>query len=153
MTLHTNTVKFFYTEFPVKHDHARNTCFTSVQSLSCVRLLATHGQQHDRLPCPSPTPRAYSSSCPSSWWCHPTISSCDVPFSSHLQSIPASGSFQMNQFFASGGQCIRASASVLPMNTQDWFPLGLTGSILQSKELQGDWIAQLVKNMCLHCSY
>ena len=75
-----------------------------------------------RLPCPSPTPWACSNICPSSWWCHPTISSSVVPFSSCLQSFPASGSFLMSQFFASGGQSIGASASVLPMNIQDWFP-------------------------------
>ena len=93
---------------------------------------------HELLPCPSPTPRACSNSSPSSWWCHPTISSSVVPFSSHLQSFPVSGSFQMSQFFTSGGQSIGVSASpsVLPMNIQDWFPLGLTGFIsLQSKEL------------------
>ena len=97
-----------------------------------------HGQQHARLPCPSPTPRVCSDSCPSSQWCHPTISSSVVPFSSCLQSFPASGSFLMSQFFASGGQSIgaSASASVLPMNTQDWFPLRWTGLIsLQSKGL------------------
>ena len=89
----------------------------------------THGLQHARLPCPSPTPRGYSNSSPSSWWWHPTISPSVVPFSSHLQSFPASGSFPMSQFFASGGQSIgvSASASVLPMNIQDWFPLVLTG--------------------------
>ena len=93
--------------------------------------LGPHGLQHARLPCPSPTP-AYSNllsnSCPSSRWCHPTISSSVVPFSSRLQSFPASGSFQMSQFFTSGGQTIgvSASASVLPMNIQDWSPLGLT---------------------------
>ena len=84
------------------------------------------------------TPGAYSNSCPSSWWCHPTISSSVIPFSSCLQSFSASGSFPMSQFFASGGQSIRvsASASVLPMNNQDWFQLGLTGLItLQSKRL------------------
>ena len=91
--------------------------------------------QHARLPCPSSTPRAYSNSCPSSQWCHPTISYSIVPFSSHLQSSPASGSFQMSQFFASGGQSIGVS-SVLPMNIQDWFPLGWTGLIfLQFKGL------------------
>ena len=91
-----------------------------------------------RLPCPSPTPRACSNSCPSSQWCHPTISSSVIPFSSCLQSFPASGSFPMSRLFASGGQSIgvSASASVLPMNIQDWFPLGLTGWIsLQSKGL------------------
>ena len=95
-----------------------------------------HGPQHARLPCPLPTPGAYSNSCPSSQWCHSTISSSVVLFSSFPQSFPASGSFQMSQFFASGGQSIgvSASASVLPMNIQDWFPLGGTGWIsLQSK--------------------
>ena len=88
-----------------------------------------HGLQHSRLPCPSPTPAACSNSCPSRWWCHQTISSSAVPFSSHLQSFPASGSFPMSQFFTSGGQSIGVSttASVLPMNIQDWFPLGWTG--------------------------
>ena len=90
-----------------------------------------HGLQHARLPCPSPTPKACSNSCPSSQWCHPTITSRVIPFSSHLQSFPASGSFPMNQFFTSGGQNIgvSASASVLPMTIQDWFPLGWTGWI------------------------
>ena len=97
-----------------------------------------HGLQYNRLPHPSPTPGVYPNSCPSSRWCHPTISSSAIPFSSCLQSSPASGSFQMSQFFASGGQRIRASAStsILPMNIQDWFPLGWTGWIsLQSKGL------------------
>ena len=97
-----------------------------------------HGLQHTRPPCPSPTPRVYSNSGPLSQWCHPTISSSVVPFSSHLQSFPASGSFQMNQLFVSSGQSIGASAStsVLPMNIQDWFPLKWTGWIsLQSKGL------------------
>ena len=100
--------------------------FSSVQSLSHVWC---HGLQHARLPCPSPTPGAYSKSCPSSQWCHPTISSSVVPFFSCLQCFPASGSFPMSQFFTSGGQSIgvSASASVLPMNIQDWFPLGRTG--------------------------
>ena len=97
-----------------------------------------HGLQHTRPPCPSPTPGVYPKSCPLSWWCHPTISSSVVPFSSHLQSFPASRSFSMSQFFTSGGQSIgvSASASVLPMNIQDWSPLGWTGWIsLQSKGL------------------
>ena len=97
-----------------------------------------HGLQHARLPCPSPSPRTCSNSCPSSQWWHPTISSSVIPFSSDPQSFPASGSFQMSQLFASGGQSIRVSAStlVLPMNIQDWFPLGWTGWIsLQSKGL------------------
>ena len=100
--------------------------------------LRLYGLQHARLPCRSPTPRTCSNSCPSSWLCHPTISSSVNPFSSCLQSFPESGSFLMSQLFASGGQSIRAlaSASVLPMNIQDWFPLGWTGWIsFQSKRL------------------
>ena len=99
--------------------------------------LQPHGLQHTRLPCPSPTPGVYKNSCPLSRWCHPTISSSVVPFSCP-QSFPASGSFEMSQLFASGGQSIgvSASTSVLPMNIQDWFPLGLTGWIsLWSKVL------------------
>ena len=89
--------------------------------------LQPHGLQHARLPCPSPIPGVHSNSCRSHWWCHPTISSSVAPFSSHLQSILASGCFPMSQFFASGGQSIgvSASASVLPMNLQNWFPSGL----------------------------
>ena len=100
--------------------------------------LRPHGPQHARPPCPSPTPGVYPNSCPLSRWCHPTIASSVVPFSSCLQSFPASGSFPMSQLFASDGQSIRvsASASVLPMNTQDCSPLGWTGWIsLQSKGL------------------
>ena len=100
--------------------------------------LQPHEPQHARSPCPSPTPRVYSNSCPLSLWCHPTISSSVVPFSPRLQSFPASGSFQMSQLFAWGGQSIGVSAStlVLPMSTQDWSPLGWTGWIsLQSKGL------------------
>ena len=91
--------------------------------------LQPHEPQHCRPPCPSPTPRVYPNSCPLSRWYHPTILSCVVPFSSCPQSFPASGSFQMSQLFASGGQSIRVSASlsVLLMNTQDWSPLGWTG--------------------------
>ena len=108
--------------------------FSSVVSES----LWPHGLQHARLPCPPPIPGAYSNSCPLSQWCHPIISSSVVLFSSHFQSFPASESFQMSQHFTSGGQSIgvSASASVLPMNIQDWFPLGWTGWISsQSKEL------------------
>ena len=97
-----------------------------------------HESQHARPPCPSPTPGVYSNSCSSSWWCHPAISSSVVLFSSCTQSLPASGSFPMNQLFPSGGQSIGVSstASVLPMNTQDWSLLGWTGWIsLQSKGL------------------
>ena len=114
--------------------------FSSVQ-LSCSVVsysLQPHGLQHTRLPCPSPIPGVHPNSCPLSWWCHPAISSSVVPFSSRLQSFPASGYFPVSQFFASGGQSIGASvsASVLPVNIQGWFPLWLTGWIsLQSKGL------------------
>ena len=104
--------------------------FSSIQLLSHIQFLQPQLLQHARLPCPSPTPKAR--------WCHPTISSSVIPFSSCLQSFPASGSFPRSQFVASGGQSIEvsASASVPPMNIQDWFPLGLTGVIsLQSKGL------------------
>ena len=112
---------------------------TSVQfSLSVVSdSLQPHGRQHARLPCPSPPPGACSNPCPSSWWCHPNISSFFIPFFSSVQSFPASGPFPMSQF-SSSGQNIGAAglASVLPMNIQDWFPLGLTGWIsLQSMGL------------------
>ena len=125
--------------------HSRQRCkscvrFSSVQFSGSVvsDSLWPRGLQHSRAPCPSPTPRVYSNSRPLSQWCHPTISSSVIPFSSGLQCFPTSGSFQMSQFFASGGQSIgvSASASVLPMNIQDWFPLGWTGWIsLQSKGL------------------
>ena len=121
----------------LKYPTPHNT-FNSVQSLSPVPVFATPWLQHARLPCPSPTPRAYSNSCPLSWWCHPNASSFVIPFSSHLQSFPAWGCFQMSQFFISGGHSsgVSASASVLPVNIQDSFPLGWTGWIfLQSKGL------------------
>ena len=97
-----------------------------------------HESQHTRPPCPSPTPGVYANSCPSSWWCHPAISFSVVPFSSCPESLTASGSFPMSQLFTWGGQSIRVSAlaSVLPMNTQDWSPIGWTDWIcLQSKGL------------------
>ena len=100
--------------------------------------LRPHESQHARPPCPSPTPRVYSNSCPSSQWCHPVISSSVIPFSSCPQSLPASGSFPMSQLFAWGGQSfgVSVSASVLPMNTQDWSRLRWTGWIaLKSKGL------------------
>ena len=113
--------------------------FNWVQSLSRVRLFATPWTAASlQPPCSSPTSGVHQNPCPLSRWCHPTISSSVIPFSSHLQSIPASGSFPMSQFFTSGGQSIgaSASASVLPMSIQDWFPLGLTGWIsLQFKGL------------------
>ena len=109
-----------------------------VQSLSVSDSLQSHRLQHSRLPCPLSSPGACSNPCPLSLWCHPTISSSVIPFSSCLQSFPASGSFPMSQFFTLGGQNtgVSASPSVLPMNNQDWFPLGLTGLIsLQSNGL------------------
>ena len=119
--------------------------FSSVQfSWSVVSgSLWLHGLQHARLPCPSPTSRAYSNSCLLHQWCHPTISSSVVPFSSCLLSFPASRSFTVNQFFAPGGQSIgaSASASVVPMNIQDWSPLGLTG-----------WISRTLKTLLQHHS-
>ena len=115
----------------------------------------SRGIQHARLPCPSPTPRACSNSCPLSRWCHPSISSSVVPFSPCLQSFPASGSFPVSQLFTSGGQSIgvSASVSVLPMNIQDWFPLGWTGWIsLRFKELSRVFSTPQVKASILQHS-
>ena len=112
--------------------------FSSAQSLVVSNSLRPHGLQHARPPCPSPTPRVYSNSYPLSRWCHPIISSSVIPFSSYLQSFPASGSFPTSQFFASGSHSIGVwtSTSVLPMKTHDWSPLGWTGWIsLQCKGL------------------
>ena len=123
-----------------KHKTNGSVQFSSVK-FSCSVVsdsLQPHESQHARLPCPSQTPGVYSNTCPSGRWCLPTNSSSVVPFSSCPQSLPASGSFPMSQLFAWGGQStgISASASVLPMNTQDWSPLGWTGWIsLQSKGL------------------
>ena len=120
--------------------HELKALYSSVE-FSCSVVsdsLRPQGRQHARPPCPSPTPRVYLNSCPLSRWCHPTISSSAVPFSSRPQSFPASGFFQMTQFFTSCGQSIgvSASTSVLPVNIQDWFPLGWTGCIsLLSKGL------------------
>ena len=117
------------------------TSISSVQFSSVTQAYPTlrpHELQHTRPPCPSPTPRVHSNLCPSRQWCHPAISSSVIPFSSCPQSLPASGSFSMSQLFTWGGQSIGVSAlaSVLPMNTQDWSPLGWTGWIaLQSKGL------------------
>ena len=121
-----------------KKKKSHNHYLISVQLSHSVmsNSLGPHELQHTRIPCPSPTPRAYSNSCPSRQLCHSVISSSVVPFFSHLQSFSASGSFQRSQFFSSGGQSIGASALalVLPTNIQDWYPLGLTGLIsLQSK--------------------
>ena len=124
---------FHYTKWPKGMRLAQVSQF----SHSVVyNTLWPHELQHVRLPCPSPSPRTCSNSGPLSWWCHPTILSSVIPFSSRLQSFSASGSFPMSQFFTSGGQSIwvSASASVLPMNIQDWFHLGWTGwNCLQSK--------------------
>ena len=116
--------------------------FSSVTQ-SCPTLCDPMGLQHARPPPPSPTPRVYSNSCALNRWCHPNISSSVIPFSFHLQSFPASGSFPISQFFSSDGQSIgvSASASVLPMNIQDWFPLGWTG-----------WISFLSKGQFKHHS-
>ena len=114
-------------------------CFCSVTKL-CLTL-QPHGQQHTRLPCPSLSLRVCSNSCPLSQWCHPTISSSVIPFSSCPQSFLALGSFPMRRLFVSGGQSTRTSASVFPMNIQGWFPLGLTGLIIfLSKGLPNDFI-------------
>ena len=106
--------------------------------------LRPHESQHARPPCPSHTPRVYSNSCPSSWWCHPDISSSVVPFSSCPQSLQASGSFPMIQLFTWHGQStgVSASASVLPMNTQDWSPLGWPGWI----SLKSKWLSRVFSN-------
>ena len=117
------------------HILSTNILFSSVQFGHSVmsESLWSHGLQHAGPPCPSPTPRVYSSSCPLTQWCHPTTSSSVVPFSSCPQFFLTSGSFQMSRFFTSGGQSIgvSTSTSVLPMNTQDWSPLGWI--FLQSK--------------------
>ena len=136
--LHTNTMG----SSPPQHqtDMFIWLVFSSVAQ-SCLALCDPMDCSMARLPCPSPTPGACPNSCPSSRWCHPTIASSLVPFSSCLQSFPASGSFPRNQFFASGGQSIGVAASVLPMTIQDWFPLGLTGLIsLQSKGLSKSFL-------------
>ena len=135
-------------EFPFLLNVHLTTQFLPVSSIPALSVqfscsvvsdyLQPCGLQHARLPCPPPTPAACSNSRPSSWWCHPTVSSSVVPFSSRLQSFPALESFQVSRFFASGGQSIgiSASASVLPVNIQDWFPLGCHWlDLLQSKGL------------------
>ena len=126
-------------DFPRSHRQQAESGFEPIQfSRSSCLTLCTHGLQHAKPPCPSTTPGVYSSSCPLSQWCHPTNSSSVIPFFPHFQSFLASGSVQTSQFFTSGGQSIgvSASTSVLPMNIQDWSPLGWTGWIsLQSKGL------------------
>ena len=127
-------------KLPKQRCQSQQYLLSSVQFSGSVvsDSLQPHESQHTRPPCPLPTPRVHSNPCPLSWWCHPTISSSVIPFSSCLQSFPASGSFPVSQLFASGGQSIgvSASTSVFPMNTQDWSPLGWTGWISsQSKGL------------------
>ena len=138
---HGNTLQYSCLENPIdRWAQWTKIQFSSVQTLSRVQLFATPWTAACRTSFQSSTPRVCSNSCPSSWWCHPTILSSVVPFSSHLQSFPASRSSLMNQFFASGGQsiCVSSLASVLPMNIQDWFPLGCTGWFsLQIKGLSG----------------
>ena len=130
--------------------------FGSVQFSRSVisNSLRPHGLQHARLPCPSPTPRACSNSCSLSQWCHSTSSSSVAPFSSCLQSFPPSGSFQMSQFFTSGGQSIgaSASASALSMNIQGWFPLELTGLISLLETLKSLLQHRSSKESVLWCS-
>ena len=136
MTLSIKTIRLY----PL----ASTTCFPGkillryvvVQLLSRVWFFVRPWTAACQASCPSPSPGACSNSCAWTWWCHPTISFSVVPFSSCLQSFPASGFFPMSRFFTSGGQSIGASASVIPMNIEDWFPVGLTGLIcLQSKGL------------------
>ena len=135
-----------------KNSEIRNLLNEVSVQFSCSVVsdsLQPHGLQSSRLPCPSPTPGAYSNSHPLSQWCHTTISSSVVPFSSHLQSFPSLGSSQISQLFTSGGQSIgvSASASVLPMNIQDWFPLGWTGwTSLQPKGLSRVFSNTTVQN-------
>ena len=138
----------------MKTYHERKTENNEVFQLSSVvsDYLRPHESQHARPPCPSPPPGVQPDSRPSSQWCHPAISSSVVPFSSCPQSVPASGPFQMSQLFTSGGQSIRVSAStsVLPVNTQDWSPLGWTGWIsLQSKGLSRVFSNTTVQNQFL----
>ena len=132
--------------------HLRNSLFMDNQFWGSLLLfspsvmsasLRPHGLQHIRPPCPSPSPRACSNSCPLSWWCHPTISSSVVLFSSYLQSFPASGSFLMSEFISAGQSIgVLDSASVLPKNIQDWFLLGWTSWI----SLQSKWLSRVFSN-------
>ena len=131
-------VFYFLPQKKMKNLEVKISCINQFSRSVVSDSLRPHESQHARPPCPSPAPGGHTNSCPLSWWCHPAISSSVVPFSFCLQSFPASGSFPMSQFFASGGWSIgvSAAASVLPMNIQDWFPLGLTGLIsMQSKRL------------------
>ena len=135
---------------------SKGSMSSSVQ-FSCLVVpdsLWPYEPQHARLPYPSPTPGVHPNPCPSSRWCHPTISSFAVPFSSCPQSFPASGSFQMSQLFTSGGQSIgvSASTSVLPMNTQDWSPLGWIWLIFPSHICIPSNV-NVIQNFCIHCNF
>ena len=137
-----------------KLSHVKLVQFSSVAQ-SCLTL-RNHEPQHSKPPCPSPTPRVHPNPCPLSRWCHPAISSSVIPFSSCPQPFPASGSFQMSQLFTSGGQSIGVSAlpSVLPMNTQDWSPLGWTGGIsLQSKGLSRVFSNTTIQRLILRSAF
>ena len=139
--MYLNEVTHTYLEWIFRQIENHQTYIQGILQFSrsvMSNSLWPHEPQHTRPPCPSPTPGVHSNSCPLSWWCHLTTSSSVIPFSSCPQPFPASRSFQMSQLFTSGGQTIgvSASASVLPMNTQDWSRLGWTGWIsLQSKGL------------------
>ena len=138
-----------------RHIYTLQNCSVQFSHSVVSNSLWLHGLQHTRLPCPSPSPGLCSNSCPSSWWCHPTISSSVAPFSLCPQCFPASGSFSVGLLFTSGGQSTgaSASASVLPTNIQGWFPLGLTGLIsLQSKELLRVFSSTMLKATILRCS-
>ena len=138
---------FFTTEPPGRCPELWISQFSQFSRSVVSNSLQPHESQHARPPCPSPAPGVHSNSCPSSRWCHPAISSSVVPFSSCPQSLPASGSFPMSQLFTWGGQSIGVSASVLPMNTQDWSPLGWTGWIsLQYKGLSRVFSNTTVQN-------
>ena len=148
-TLTNTSSKIHRWKISIWKDVQYHMSFSSVQSLSRVLLFATPWIAAPQASLSIPTPRVYSNSCPSSWWCHPAISSSVVPFSSCPQSLPASESFPMSQLFTWGGQSIgvSASASVLSMNTQDWSPLGWTGWIsLQSKGLSRVFSNTTVQN-------
>ena len=141
--------------FPIYGDYFLSMVLTPSVAQLCLTLCDPMDYNTPGRPCPSPTPRVYSNSCPLSRWCHPTISSSVIPYPSCLQSFPASRSFQMSQFFTSAGQRIgvSASASVLPMNIQDWFPLGWTGWIsLQSKGLSIVFSNTTVQKKSVRCS-
>ena len=136
-SINSSALSFLYSP-TLTSIHAVAAAAAAAKLLQSCLTLGFHGLQHARPSCPSPTPRVYSNLCPLRQWCHPTISSSVMPFSSCPQSFPASGSFQISQLFTSGGQSIgvSASTSVFAMNTQDWSPLGWTGWIsLQSKGL------------------